>query len=237
MSPAGKLHFDSKPLLIVPPALRTPICSCVNPCQIRYSHRQVCLNRSLVRPRHAARASRFPARRRPGELIPIARYIQYRYHEAYRVKVRWNAGSQRHDAVLLVSGDWVNHGLAAKRLAVEVTLSVHRNEHLVRENVDKGGASFGPENTQRDKKTDKIASEARAGDGWTTMQELAKRVTEQIRTKAAKGYGSDTVLIVGVVPNLLTFQGEWNEVVRQIVGKHPMNTTSPQGVDGRIVVA
>ncbi len=151
------------------------------------------------------------------ELIPIARYIQYRYHEAYRLKVRWNAGSQRHDAVLLASGEWVNHGLAAKRLAVEVTMSVHQNEHLVRENVDKGGASFGPENTKRDKKTGKIASDARAGDGWVSMQKLAERVTEQIRAKSAKGYGSDTVLIVGVVPNLLTFQGEWNEVVRQIV--------------------
>jgi len=151
------------------------------------------------------------------ELIPIARYIQYRYHEAYRIKVRWNAGSQRHDAVLLCSGDWLGRGLAARRLAVEVTMSVHPNEHLVRENVDKGGASFGPENTTRDKKTGKIASEARAGDGWTAMQELAERVTAQIRAKATKGYGSDTVLIVGVVPNKVTLHPEWNEVVRQIV--------------------
>jgi hypothetical protein len=94
------------------------------------------------------------------ELIPIARYIQYRYHEAYRVKVRWNGGSQRHDAVLLGSGVWVNHGLAAKRLAVETTMSMHPNEYLVRENVDKGGASFGPETTKRDKKTGKIAFRA-----------------------------------------------------------------------------
>src|SRR4051812_25032153 len=59
------------------------------------------------------------------ELIPISRYIQHRYHEAHRIKVRWKSGSQRHDAVLHAYGDWVNHGLAPKRLAVETTMSVH----------------------------------------------------------------------------------------------------------------
>lgn len=151
------------------------------------------------------------------ELIPIARYIQYRYHEAYRVKVRWNGGSQRHDAVLFGSGVWVNHGLAAKRLAVETTMSMHPNEYLVRENVDKGGASFGPETTRRDKKTGKIASESYLRDGWSMVQGLAEQITERIRAKSAKGYGSDTVLIVGVVPNSPMLHPEWQEAVRRIV--------------------
>jgi len=151
------------------------------------------------------------------ELIPIARYIQHRYHEAYRIKIRWNSGSQRHDAMLFGSGEWVNHGLSSKRLAVEITLSMHPNEYLVRENVDTGGASFDPETTKRDKKTGKIDSEPHVRDGWETMQELADQVTERIRVKSAMGYGSDTVLIVGAVPNFPMLYSEWQKVIAQIV--------------------
>ncbi|HEY5073299.1 MAG TPA: hypothetical protein VII34_01300 [Pyrinomonadaceae bacterium] len=38
------------------------------------------------------------------ELIPIARYLQARYREGRRIKVRWLSGSQSYDAVLWSSG-------------------------------------------------------------------------------------------------------------------------------------
>ena len=43
------------------------------------------------------------------ELIPIARYVQARYREGRRIKVRWLSGSQRYDAILLSSGALVEH--------------------------------------------------------------------------------------------------------------------------------
>src|ERR1019366_7780432 len=38
------------------------------------------------------------------ELIPIARYVQARYREGRRIKVRWLSGSQPYDAILWSSG-------------------------------------------------------------------------------------------------------------------------------------
>src|SRR5713226_6039519 len=54
------------------------------------------------------------------ELIPIARYVQARYREGRRIKVRWLSGSQPYDAVLLSSGGLVEHRMAPRRLFVEV---------------------------------------------------------------------------------------------------------------------
>jgi hypothetical protein len=38
------------------------------------------------------------------ELIPIARFVQARYREGRRIKVRWFSGSQPFDAVLWSAG-------------------------------------------------------------------------------------------------------------------------------------
>jgi hypothetical protein len=60
------------------------------------------------------------------ELIPIARYVQARYREGRRIKVRWLSGSQPYDAVLWSSGGLVEHHMAAKKVLVEVTTAVHQ---------------------------------------------------------------------------------------------------------------
>src|ERR1700683_5448385 len=57
------------------------------------------------------------------ELIPLARYVQARYREGRRIKVRWLSGSQRYDAILLCSGALVEHGEVPKKLFLEVTTS------------------------------------------------------------------------------------------------------------------
>ena len=38
------------------------------------------------------------------ELIPLSRYVQARYREGRRIKIRWLSGSQPYDATLLLSG-------------------------------------------------------------------------------------------------------------------------------------
>jgi hypothetical protein len=67
------------------------------------------------------------------------------------------------------------------------------------------------------KKRVRSLSEPYLRDGWSMVQGLAEQITERIRAKSAKGYGSDTVLIVGAVPNSPMLHAEWQEAVRRIV--------------------
>jgi hypothetical protein len=67
------------------------------------------------------------------ELIPLAHFIQSRYREGYRLKVRWRAGNQPYDAKILASGVLVDQAFRPKELTVEITSAMHENEHMVRE--------------------------------------------------------------------------------------------------------
>ena len=64
------------------------------------------------------------------ELIRLAHYLQARYREGRRIRVRWFSGFRPYDAVLWSSGAMVTHRLVPRRLLVEVTTSVHPNEYL-----------------------------------------------------------------------------------------------------------
>src|SRR5712692_12083084 len=66
------------------------------------------------------------------ELIPIARYVQARYSQGRRLKIRWIDGGQQYDARLLSSGALVDNRLASRRQCIEVTTAVHENDHLLR---------------------------------------------------------------------------------------------------------
>jgi len=90
------------------------------------------------------------------ELIPIARYVQARYREGRRIKVRWFCGSQPFDAVLWSSGDLVKHKMARRKVVIEVTTSVHANEYLTRRLLHERGGSFGVKGILRDKRTGAI---------------------------------------------------------------------------------
>lgn len=72
------------------------------------------------------------------ELIPLAHYIQARYREGWRLKVRWFAGTDPLDAKILGSGLLVDRGFRPKQLSVEITSAMHKNEYLVREHVNAG---------------------------------------------------------------------------------------------------
>lgn len=151
------------------------------------------------------------------ELLLIARYVQVKYHEAYRLKVRWESGSQQYDAVLFGSGIWVEKGISPKRLVLETTIATHKNEYLVRENVDRGGASFGPELTRRDANTGSIVSEPHVRREGAIQSDLAAQIIDRIRAKSAKNYAPNTVLIVGCVPNTIVLYPEWTDSIREVV--------------------
>ncbi len=86
------------------------------------------------------------------ELLPLARYIQARYQAGRRIKVRWLSGSQQHDAILWSSGSLVKHGGVPRKVFIEVTTSVHQNDHLRRQLLDQSGGSFGVKGIRREGK-------------------------------------------------------------------------------------
>src|ERR1022692_2926071 len=67
------------------------------------------------------------------ELIPLSRYVQARYREGRRIKVRWFAGSQSYDGWLLSAGAIVDKDYAPRKVFVEITTAVHQNDHLLRQ--------------------------------------------------------------------------------------------------------
>jgi hypothetical protein len=149
------------------------------------------------------------------ELIPIAWYVQGRYRVGRRIKVRWFSGSQPFDAVLLSSGALVEHDLFPRKLVVEVTLSVHPNEYLVRKLVDEQGRAFGVKGIARDRKTGRIDSKPYVYQSNERVRDLTSQILECLRRKGAKKYPPGTVLIVDCVAGLLD-QSEWDDAVEEV---------------------
>jgi hypothetical protein len=120
------------------------------------------------------------------ELIPIARYVQARYQEGRRIKVRWLSGSQQHDAVLWSSGGLVEHGAAPRKVFLEVTTAVHENDHLARRLLQERGGSFGVKGISRDKKTGAIVSEPYVFSNGENARDLADQILERLKNKGDK---------------------------------------------------
>jgi hypothetical protein len=147
------------------------------------------------------------------ELIPLAHFIQARYREGYRLKVRWRAGYQSYDAKILASGVLVDQALRPKELTVEITGAMHEKEHLVREHVNAGEVSFGANSMSRDKTTGKTISVARANPRDETPLELAGQILKALKKKIGRKYPRKTVLIINCIPTILLDESEWQDVL------------------------
>jgi hypothetical protein len=150
------------------------------------------------------------------ELIPIARYVQARYREGRRIKVRWFAGSQPYDAILLSSGVIVDRGYADRKLFVEVTTSVHENEYLARQLMQEQRPVFGVKGISREKKTRAIVSTPYVVTNNEREMDLAAQIIGRLKDKSLKGYAPDTVLIIYCVPNGLTLEPEWQAAIERV---------------------
>ena len=150
------------------------------------------------------------------ELIPLSRYVQARYREGRRIKVRWLSGSQPYDAILLLSGVFVEKGYTPKKLVIEVTTSVHKNEHLARELLHKQGHAFGVKGISRDKKSRAIVSTPHVTTNDERETDLATQIIDRIESKSKKGYTPETVLVVYCVLNGVTLQDEWGDAVKRV---------------------
>lgn len=151
------------------------------------------------------------------ELIPLARYVQARYREGRRLKVRWLSGSQSYDAVLWSSGELVKRGIAARKVLVEVTTSVHQNNYLARELLHEGGPVFGVKEIKRDKMTKKIVSTPYVNTQGQIASDLATQIIQRLKSKSAKNYPPNTVLIIYCITNSLTFENEWDDAMDEVM--------------------
>jgi hypothetical protein len=150
------------------------------------------------------------------ELIPLAHYVQARYREGRRIKVRWFSGSQPYDAVLWSSGAMVKRGVAPRRLLVEVTTSVHPNEYLARRLLHERGGSFGVKGISRDKQTGEIVSKPYVHKNDEFASDLAAQIIERLQSKGKKGYSAGTVLVINCVANGIILPSEWNDAVDRV---------------------
>lgn len=149
------------------------------------------------------------------ELLPLARYVQARYQAGRRIKVRWLSGSQSYDAVLWSSGSLVEHGDAPRRVFVEITRSVHRNDSDSRRLLDQRGSSFGVRGIHRERKD--IVSEPYVFSGGENAKDLAELILTSLNLKANKAYPTSTVLVVDCVPTIsLLFEDEWKDAIEQV---------------------
>lgn len=150
------------------------------------------------------------------ELIPLAHYVQARYREGRRIKVRWFSGFQPYDAVLWSSGAMVKHGVAPRRLLVEVTTSVHPNEYLARRLLHERGGSFGVKGISRDKQSGEIVSKPHVHNNDELASDLAAQIIERLQSKGKKGYSAGTVLVINCVANGIILPSEWNDAVDRV---------------------
>jgi hypothetical protein len=106
--------------------------------------------------------------------------------------------------------------MARRRQLVEVTTSVHPNDHLSREELDTTGRSWGVKRIRRNKKTKEIVSEPHVYNNDERAADLADQIIERLRSKSAKGYPTGTVLIVNCDSDGLLLQDEWDDAVQRV---------------------
>jgi len=150
------------------------------------------------------------------ELIPLARFVQARYREGRRIKVRWFSGSQPYDAILWSSGGLVKHGMARRRQLVEVTTSVHPNDYLDRQLFHAKGMSWGVKRIWRNQKTKEIVSEPYVYRNDERSVDLANQILGRLKDKSAKRYPSGTVLIVNCDSDGLLLEDEWDKAIEMV---------------------
>jgi hypothetical protein len=117
------------------------------------------------------------------EHIPLARYMQARYREGLRIKVRWFAGSHPFDAMLLCSGGYVDRQYWPKQMYVEITSSVRENDHLARRHLLETGGSFGAKGTSHNAETGAIESKPHVYSGSERVDDFVEKTVTQLRAK------------------------------------------------------
>src|SRR5208282_844246 len=122
------------------------------------------------------------------ELLPIAQYIQARYHSDNRMKIRWLGGSQGYDAIIWTPLMMVRKEGMPRKITLEVTTSRHQFSHIARKQLHETGGSFGPKGIQIDKKTRTLVSKPYVFTNGEHISDLASQIIGRLSAKAEKDY-------------------------------------------------
>ncbi|HEY6530305.1 MAG TPA: hypothetical protein VIZ65_16580 [Cellvibrionaceae bacterium] len=161
------------------------------------------------------------------EILPICKYIQYKYRAGLYISVCWSSGNQNFDAETIQKGFYVEKGFYPKNGFLEVTCAVHPNDYLHRELIDAGGISFGPGTLIR--ANDKTIHGAPIYySGHEFIDDFSAIVLKAIAKKSAvpTRYPPNTTLIVACSLNRLYSHHEWQKLIEKIQSVLPENNFS-----------
>lgn len=142
------------------------------------------------------------------EIIPISRYLRFRYQLELRIEIAWVDGDQHFDGKLTASGYLVDHGEYPRESDIEVTCAVHGKAYLTWEKLNADGYTFGPEGIRRE--NGQIISEPTSHDIQDWLDSYATIAIDRITQKANnKGYASIIALVVYCDFDSIIHDDEW----------------------------
>ena len=154
------------------------------------------------------------------ELLPICNYVQTHYRPGRYISIRWIDGSQQYDAEVVQHGAYVTEAYYPANAHLEVTCTMHRNEHLNRELLETKGGGFGLEGIRR-LKGGEIESLPVGYKNKEFIDSYAKLVLKQIAKKAKITYPAETTLIVQCTLNTVYMADEWDTLISQVRASLP----------------
>jgi hypothetical protein len=146
------------------------------------------------------------------EVLPIAAFLKYLEIPERRITCRLAEANQDHDAMIRVSGTYVEHGYFQASYYVEVTTAPSPWDHLEREAVTTNGFVFGGGKIRRDPTTGQLVSEAVAVNGTDAVTNLAASTAARIEDKCLNTYQQPCILILAVHPERPFEITEWAEL-------------------------
>ena len=163
-------------------------------------------------PSRMRRRSTHVEKRLLDELLPICKYIQESYRPGRYLSVRWTDGNQQCDAELFQRGEYVNQDYYPAKAFLEVTCTMHKNEHLSRELLDTTGGAFGLEGIRR-LKDRSIESVPVSYKNREFIDSYANLLRGRIAAKAKVPCPANTILVVQCTLNMPYMPDEWAELV------------------------
>ena len=85
------------------------------------------------------------------ELMPICKFVQFKYRLGRYISVTWHEGNQQFDAQIVQHGSYIDQGYYLENSFLEVTCAMHPNEYLERERIEKVGFAYGLDGLSRKK--------------------------------------------------------------------------------------
>ena len=159
------------------------------------------------------------------ELLPICKYVQENYRIGRYMSIKWIDGDQTYDAELVQRGAYVSKDYYPPNGYLEVTCTMHPNEYLSRERLEKTGGCFGVSGLKR-LKDGCIESEPVGFTNDEHVQQYIDIFLKQISKKATKPYPDNTVLIVQCTMNTVYMEDEWDTFVKTIDERLPIHPFS-----------